>query len=132
MIRWFINTLSETRAVTVGDISSTVIEVTFSRVVISPGDDYSLGVSVTINGIPAVVVGAARQPDLVTVRFGIDTEVMPGSVVTWAYSRMVGDLESVSGRQLKSITPQIVTNTVGGHLYFNTAANSGHLATIGV
>jgi len=115
----------------VGDVSTTVVEVTYSATVVSPSSNYTLGITIKVNGTGVTVSSAARQVDTAKVRYTLASAVDINDTVTFEYSSGPGDLQDSAGSDIADIASTSVTNNVGEHFYFDTADDSAHLITAG-
>ena len=115
----------------VGDVSTTVVEVTYTATVSSPLNDYTLGVTIKVNAGSVTVSSAARQTDTSKVRYTFASAVDINDTVTFEYASGPGDLQDSGGGDLGDIAAMSVTNNVGEHFYFDTADDSAHIWTAG-
>lgn len=110
-----------------GDQANAIVVITFSEAI--QASNYSLGVTIKIDGVAATISSAALQPDNTTVYYTLSAPwAAANSSVTYSYSDVTGDYADLSNNQMGDITNQAVTNNVGRHLRFDDAPNSMHLA----
>lgn len=94
----------------VGVVAKTTIVVVFDEEVYST--NYATGVTIKVNGTPAVIASATRQASKDTVRYVIPA-VDANDVVTWEYSSTTGLIVSEDDAEpIATITAQTITNTV--------------------
>lgn len=113
---------------TVGDIDSATLDLTWSAAVASLSSDYTLGLTVSVNGSPIAVLGAVLLSGSQTVRVTLGTAVDVDDDVAAAYDSGAGDLVDGGGLAVASSSASAL-NTVGSHYYFDEAADAVHLVT---
>jgi len=111
----------------VGDVSTAVVEITFDGTVVSPSDDYKLGVTIKVNAVSITISSAVRQTNTAKVRYTLASAVDANDTVTFEYASGPGDLQTSSGSDIADIAATGVTNNVGTHWYFDTADDSAHI-----
>lgn len=92
--------------------SPTIVEVCFSKIVQAAGDDFSTGVTITVNTAPVVITSGTLQTDERYVRYVIPA-VAVDDVVTWEYDADTGVIVGETGLPVEDISAQTVLNLVG-------------------
>ena len=117
----------------IGNVDTSTVEATFTAAIISPGADYSAGVTIKQDTVAATISSATRQTNHRVVYYVLAAPADSSEVITFAYDKDTGDVKAeVGSRPLKSIIDRSVINYIGSHIRFSQADNSGHLATLGV
>jgi hypothetical protein len=94
----------------VGTVAATKVAVTFTTEVAS--DDFTAGVTISVDGDDQEIDSATRQADHTVVHYVIPA-VAFGSTVTWSYDDDEGDIHSeADGSPLDDVTAGEVTNNV--------------------
>lgn len=114
----------------IGDVSSAVVMVSLSESIVSPSSDYTMGVTIAINGTPATITSATLQSGSMHVAFDLAASVDANDVITFAYVEADGDWQVSSGVSVADIGATSVTNDVGSHLYFDESADAVHIASV--
>ena len=110
-----------------GDVSNATVAVTFSESIVA--SNYVTGVTIKFNGVAATIGSAARQANLDTVYYTINTPWADANdAITFEYSDILGDYADLSNNQLGDVVATAITNDVGRHLRFDDAPNSMHIA----
>jgi hypothetical protein len=110
-----------------GDQSNAIVAVTFSEAIQSA--DFTVGVTIRIDGIAATITSAVQQADPVLVFYTLASPwAASNSVVTFTYSDITGDYRDLANNQMGDITTEAVVNDVGRHERYDDAPNSFHLA----
>lgn len=98
-------------SLTIGPVDSKTVEIDFNVDIESPSMDYTLGVTIKVDGMTRTITAAARQADNSIVRYTI-AGVFGNESVTWEYNSDVGDLRRVSDSEdLVTVNPQNVGNS---------------------
>jgi hypothetical protein len=71
--------------------------------------DFRNGVTINVNGKPAHILEAARQPTGDAVRYRIATTIHPFDLVTWAYDGANGTIQNLDGGNMLSVRPKIAS-----------------------
>jgi len=107
----------------IGDVGQYILEILFSGAV--SATNFSLGVTVKINGVAVGIVSGTRQDPLTSlVYYELDTPVDINDEVTFEYSSGAGVIRDESGTEIDSISAQTIINYVGSHFYFDTEESS--------
>jgi hypothetical protein len=69
----------------VGTVGATTVAVTFSEAVTAVGNDYTSGVTITVNGSAATISSGTRQTNQALVYYVLSAPVVYGDTITWAY-----------------------------------------------
>lgn len=112
----------------IGDVDYTTLDLTWSAAVSSSSSDYTLGMSLTVNGNAAAIVSAVLQPGSQVVRIVLAAAVGVSDTVAAAYDSSSGDLVDGSSLAVASTTSSVVNN-VGTHLYFDQEDDAIHWVT---
>jgi len=112
----------------IGDVSNTTLDLTWGAAVASLSSTYTLGLTVTVNGVPVSVTSATLQPGSQVVRVVLASAADADDVVAVAYDQTTGDLVDGNGLEVASASAT-AANNVGTHLYFDQADDSAHLLT---
>ena len=106
----------------IGDTDTVTIEVRFTALV--SAEDFTAGVTIKKNTVAQTILSGTLQGDNQTVFYVVDTAADINDALTWEYDSGTGNIVN-----LGDVNPQDVTNYIGSHLYFDTADDSGHVAT---
>jgi hypothetical protein len=117
-----------------GDVSNLIVVVNFHEAIISPTDDYLLGVTIKVNAVAVNVLSGTLQTGSQVVHYLITSgeEADANDDITWEYSEIVGDIEDLAGNDLEDVSVTAVTNNVGEHFRFDHQANSMQLISLGI
>jgi hypothetical protein len=117
-----------------GNVSNLVVVVNFGEVIISPTDDYLLGVTIKVNAVAVNVDSATLQTGSQTVHYLVTAgeEADANDTVTWEYSEIIGNIEDLSGNDLADVSITGVINNVGMHMRYDHQANSMQLIPLGI
>jgi hypothetical protein len=108
----------------IGLFDQTKLRVNFEDVI--DAADYSLGVTVRVNGTPVTIASSSRIGT--TVIEHIIPAVDANDVVDWSYDNSIGVLVDDTSLALESFNQKAVVNSVGSYLRFNFPEDSGWLA----
>ena len=92
--------------------SPTIVEVIFTETVQAAGDDFTTGVTITVNSSPVVITSGTLQADERYVRYIIPS-VAVDDVVTWEYDADAGAIVGETNKPLDDVSAQTVLNLVG-------------------
>jgi hypothetical protein len=111
----------------VGDISSSVVAVTFTDDV-QCAIDFIDGVTIKVNGVAATISSATQPADLSIVQYTLSAPVSTADVVTFEYDG-TGTINDANSIGVPAIFAQAVTNQTGQRLWFNDSNNSIWIAS---
>lgn len=121
----------EVSSIEIGVITSQLLSVTFSRdVALSPGGDFADGVTIKINGVSTVIIGAELDGTNV-VEYLLTDPVDINDVVTWEYDSTTGTMIDGQDFKVRRFSPIAASNTLGTHWVFELVDNSAQWALIG-
>ena len=105
----------------IGDVTSTIVEVTFDRDIFSPLSDYKAGFTIKVDAVGEPIATGTRQTNHAIVHYEMAPAVItPASVITVEYDDASGDIEAESdGTPMLDISAQSTVNYVGSHFYFD-------------
>lgn len=108
----------------IGDTGNNIVVVQFTQTITS--SNFSMGVTIKINGVPASISSAVPQGDNLAVIYTLNTSAKSNSTVNYVYSDVVGDYTNSQSGPLGAVNIT-VTNNVGRIMRFTDAPNSTQL-----
>ena len=112
-----------------GDVTNATVAVTFSEEVFSA--DFTVGITIKINGVSATISSATKQGDPILVYYVLTAPYADANDgITFEYSDVAGDYADGASNQMGDVAATAITNNVGRHLRFNDAPNSMHIAWV--
>ncbi len=108
----------------IGNQTNATVTVIFSQAVTA--SNYSLGVTIKLDGVPVSISSAVIQDDHLVAIYTLSTNAKSNSLVNFIYSDVVGDYANNLEGALGPVNIT-VTNNVGIQARFNDSPNSMQL-----
>jgi hypothetical protein len=109
-----------------GDVTDTVLVVTFNEAVNSVTSDYVTGVTIKVNAVTQTIVSGIRQVNQAVIHYTLAATPDANDVITFEYSDVAGNIADLAGNQLGDIVAQTADNNIGEHLRFTEISDGVH------